>query len=148
VKHDVSQPLRSITLVTTAAKGTDSEHNLPKLKQGAPNGIQGTIQNTTTPSAVPSPSTNFDGVGSSFTGPQGTFSVNSAPPDTNGAVGTQDYIQIVNSDFAIFNKDASRGTVGSVRYGPVQSHDAVACSGQQWHFYDQHCLDHWLGGHR
>src|SRR6266568_3582460 len=120
VKHDVSRPLRSITPSTTAAIGTDSEHNLPKLKQGAPNGIQGTIQNTTSPAAVPSPSTNFDGVGSGFTGPQGTFSDSSAPPDTNGAVGTQDYIQIVNTDFAIFNKDASRGTVGTVRYGPVQ----------------------------
>jgi hypothetical protein len=69
---------------------------------------------------MPSPSNSFDGVGQGFTGPQGTFSVTSAPPDPNGAVGPQDYVQTVNTDFAIFNKDPSRGAVGSVRYGPVQ----------------------------
>src|SRR3989475_99195 len=61
----------------------------------------------------------FDGVGNGFSGPNGTFSVNAAPPDTNGDVGPHDYVQIVNTDFAVFNKDASRGTVGTVRYGPV-----------------------------
>ncbi|HLZ20822.1 MAG TPA: hypothetical protein VKQ30_01690, partial [Ktedonobacterales bacterium] len=69
---------------------------------------------------IPAPTNNFDGVGNGFTGPQGTFSVASAPPDTNGSVGPQDYVQTVNTDFAVFNKDPSRGAVGSVRYGPVQ----------------------------
>src|SRR5205807_1159277 len=63
--------------------------------------------------AIPSTTTNFDGVGNGFTGPSGTFTVNSAPPDTNGATGPNHYIQIVNSDFAIFNK------AGTVVFGPV-----------------------------
>ena len=48
--------------------------------------------------------TNFAGVGNGFTGPQGSFTVNSAPPDTTGAVGPNHYVQMVNSDFAVFDK--------------------------------------------
>src|SRR2546421_12607665 len=69
--------------------------------------------------AAPALLNSFAGVGNGFSGPNGTFAVNAAPPDTNGAVGPHDYVQIVNTDFAVFNKDASRGTVGTVRYGPV-----------------------------
>ena len=120
VKHDVSPPLRSIKPVHHAAKGHDIETNLPQLPVGAPNGIPDHVQNTPAVPLTPSPSNSFDGIGNGFSGPQGTFTVNSAPPDTNGAVGPQDYVQIVNTDFAVFNKDSSRGAVGSVRYGPVQ----------------------------
>jgi hypothetical protein len=56
---------------------------------------------------------NSDGVGQGFSGPNGTFVVNSAPPDTNGAVGPNHYVQVVNTDFAIFNK------AGTPVYGPV-----------------------------
>src|SRR5256886_16592283 len=38
---------------------------------------------------------------------------NSAPPDTNGDVGPNHYVQTVNTDFAIFNKS------GTAIYGPV-----------------------------
>ncbi len=55
----------------------------------------------------------FDGVGNGFTGPAGTFTVNAAPPDTNGDVGPNHYVQTVNTDFAIFNK------AGTALYGPV-----------------------------
>ncbi|GAB3452754.1 hypothetical protein GCM10027321_01910 [Massilia terrae] len=56
----------------------------------------------------------FDGVGNGFTGPQGTYTVDSAPPDTNGAVGATQYVQWVNEAFAVFDK-----TTGKVVYGPV-----------------------------
>ncbi len=120
VKHDVSPPLRSIKPVHSATAKQRPLLHLPKLRHGAPNGLHDHVQNTPSPSAIPSPSNNFDGVGNGFVGPQGTFTVNSAPSDPNGSVGPQDYVQIVNTDFAIFNKDPSRGAVGTVRYGPVQ----------------------------
>ena len=121
VKNDVSPPLRTLRGVISPApeQDPDAHHRLPPIRQGQPNGLTATVQSSVTRLA-PSPINNFDGVGNGFTGPQGTFTVNSAPPDTNGAVGPQDYVQIVNTDFAVFNKDPSRGTVGSVRYGPVQ----------------------------
>src|SRR5205814_4508623 len=63
--------------------------------------------------AIPSTNRDFEGIGDGFTGPQGTFSVNSAPPDTNGDVGPNHYVQTVNVDFAIFNKS------GTAVFGPV-----------------------------
>jgi hypothetical protein len=63
--------------------------------------------------AAPATVANFDGVGQGFTGPAGTFFVNSAPPDTNGAVGPNHFVEIVNTDFAVFTKS------GAPIFGPV-----------------------------
>jgi hypothetical protein len=63
--------------------------------------------------AAPATIANFAGVGNGFTGPAGTFVVNSAPPDTNGAVGPNHFVEIVNTDFAVFNKS------GTPLFGPV-----------------------------
>ena len=57
----------------------------------------------------------FNGLGSGFVGPQGAFSVSGAPPDTTGAVGPNNYVQVVNSSLAIFDKS------GTALYGPVQT---------------------------
>ena len=62
---------------------------------------------------APSLSQNFDGIGNGFAGPAGTFLVNSAPPDTNGDVGPNHYVQTVNTDYAVFNKS------GTAVFGPV-----------------------------
>src|SRR5262249_11386376 len=64
--------------------------------------------------AMPATIVNFDGVGNGFVGPQGTFTVNSAPPDTNGDIGKNHFIQTVNTDFAIFTK------TGTPVLGPSQ----------------------------
>ena len=56
---------------------------------------------------------NFDGIGQGFTGPAGTFTVNSAPPDTNAAVGPNHIVETVNTDLAVFNK------AGTPIFGPV-----------------------------
>jgi hypothetical protein len=42
------------------------------------------------------------------------FSVRSAPPDTTGAAGTTQYVQWVNTSFAVFDK-----ATGNVLYGPA-----------------------------
>jgi hypothetical protein len=57
---------------------------------------------------------NFDGIGQGFSGPQGSFIIQSAPPDTTGAVGDTQFVQWVNSSFAVFKK-----TTGAVVFGPV-----------------------------
>ena len=121
VKNDVSQPLRSIAGKPSNGHGGEADDfpSLKPVRNGRPNNLNPHVQSQVGSAAAPATSNNFDGVGNGFTGPNGTFSVASAPPDTNGAVGPQDYVQTVNTDFAVFNKDASRGTVGSVRYGPV-----------------------------
>ncbi|HVP43137.1 MAG TPA: hypothetical protein VMS96_06870, partial [Terriglobales bacterium] len=45
-------------------------------------------------------STNFEGLGDTFPG----FTVNFAPPDTDGAVGRTQYVQLVNTGFVVFDK--------------------------------------------
>ena len=62
-----------------------------------------------TPS-MPSPISNFEGLGTGLAG----FSMTGAPPDTEGDVGPNHYVQWVNSMFAIFNK-----STGTVLYGPA-----------------------------
>jgi hypothetical protein len=66
------------------------------------------------PLASATPGLNFDGVGVGFSGPQGAFIVTGVPPDPNGAVGDTQYVQWVNTSFAVFNKATS-----AVVYGPV-----------------------------
>jgi len=72
------------------------------------------LQPQVTTAAATTTARGFDGIGQGFTGPQGTFTVNSAPPDTNGAVGTTQYVQTVNTALAVFDK-----ATGAVTYGPV-----------------------------
>ena len=59
---------------------------------------------------APAVSLGFDGVGNGFPG----FTVGAAPPDTNGAVGATQYVQWVNSSFAVFNK-----STGAIIAGPT-----------------------------
>jgi hypothetical protein len=53
---------------------------------------------------------NFDGIGQGVFG----FSVTSAPPDTNGAVGATQFVQWVNTSFAVFDKNT-----GALVFGPA-----------------------------
>jgi hypothetical protein len=62
---------------------------------------------------APIPHLNLDGVGEGFSGPGGTFFVLGAPPDPNGDAGPNHYVQLVNTDLAVFNK------AGSPLFGPV-----------------------------
>src|SRR6266852_3067453 len=59
---------------------------------------------------TPTPTLNFEGLGNGQYG----FTVNSAPPDTNGTVGATQYVQWVNTSFAIFNKSS-----GALIAGPT-----------------------------
>src|SRR5437764_254594 len=102
--HDESAPLR---LMPVAARSVGFvEHEVKRIPRNfntakAPDPA---LQSAAPALLVPATSTNFDGVGQGFSGPAGAFTVNSAPPDTNGDVGPNHYVQIVNSDFAVFYK--------------------------------------------
>src|ERR1043166_5332334 len=58
---------------------------------------------------IPSPITTFEGMGTGLTG----FTVQSAPPDTDGDIGPNHYVQIVNSGVTVFNR------TGTPVLGPV-----------------------------
>src|SRR5437870_10435421 len=67
------------------------------------------LQSTALSAAAPVTATNFDGIGNGVAG----FRVNAAPPDTNGDVGPNHYVQTVNTDFAVYSKS------GALLYGPA-----------------------------
>jgi hypothetical protein len=63
---------------------------------------------------------NFEGLGNGFP----NFSVNSAPPDTNGAVGATQYVQWVNESFAVFDK-----STGALLDGPIAGNELFQALG-------------------
>ena len=115
VHVDVSPPLREMIENQQDQQGNHENHPAkPYHQPGFGRSANTGTPSSTTSAAAPATALNFDGVGNGFSGPQGTFAVNSAPPDTNLAVGPNHVVEIVNTDFAIFNKS------GVAVYGPVQ----------------------------
>ncbi|MGO4701189.1 hypothetical protein [Dyella sp. 2RAB6] len=116
-QHDTLHSLRGVMPRPDDFSKSKREHAARPLPwiDGPGSPPDGAVQGSAT-GAAPTAGSGVDGVGQGFSGPQGTFTVDSAPPDTNGAVGATQYVQIVNSGFAVFDK-ASKAVV----YGPVQS---------------------------
>ncbi len=105
-KHDTSRPLREITPKRMPAnRGVVHEIRLLHPPRPMPLVARSDAAHQTV--ALPLVSTtaglNFDGV-----------SDGSAPPDTNGAVGATQFVQWVNTEFAVFDK-----STGQIVYGPT-----------------------------
>src|SRR2546425_9230195 len=111
-KNDVSPRLASIPPQTEGARSDRRERPLrgfPHATAGSPDAaVQSTVS-----VAAPAVSSAFEGIGQGFVGPAGTFTVQYAPPDANGAVGPNHFLQTVNVSFAVFSKS------GGVLYGPA-----------------------------
>ncbi|MBK7665042.1 MAG: hypothetical protein IPJ21_16145 [Sterolibacteriaceae bacterium] len=118
VHFDVSGPLSRVSPL--ASDSSQTPRVIPLLRLPLPSGtsalskLDSAIQSTAGPLVSVTAGINIDGVGRGFSGPQGTFAVSVAPPDTNGAVGATQYVQWVNTSFAVFNK-----ATGAVTFGPV-----------------------------
>ena len=113
VKSDESPPMRDIPFLPPQA-GFRVIPLLPVPHLPVVSPLDPVIQTSTGPLVSTILPSNFDGVGNGFTGPQGSFTVQSIPPDTNGAVGATQYVQWVNTSFAVFDK-----ATGSAVYGPA-----------------------------
>ena len=110
VKNDTSAPLRELSLTTQTSHklAEQPRHPLPKAEAGAKN--RAAVADAALqldPAAgghLPGPLRSFEGVGN----------VNSLlPPDTNGDVGPNHYVQFVNVSFAVFSKS------GDLLFGPA-----------------------------
>lgn len=113
VHHDVSLPLRDLILAkqhesrplqTSEMDEAEPVRSIP-LPQGLkPENEPDTALQTTSFTApsqfAPTTGFAFEGLGNSSLG----FAVHAAPPDTNGAVGLTQYVQILNTSFAVFDK--------------------------------------------
>ena len=98
--HDVSPPLRSIPEAAPLPRsGDEVENEIPRVVR-VPGGPDGALQhslNAPVP-GMPSPINNFAGA-------QNTDNASLVfPPDTEGDVGPNNYVQVVNLTFTIFNK--------------------------------------------
>src|SRR5438067_6109025 len=122
VKHDTSPPLRSLKGVPQVDLTPREQRRHPHAGPELPRGGNSATPGTGSPSvaAMPSTTSNFDGLGDGFVGPSGTFTVTSAPSDSNSAVGPNHYFEIVNNRIGIFNKS------GGAIYGPVATNSLFA----------------------
>lgn len=109
-----SRPLRDLfPLLPGGGGGKEREHDNPHLPLPKEVGavvdpvvqrIFGSLMSPSSPLSIPDPLHTFEGIASRD---------NVNPPDTDGDVGPNHYIQIVNSSFQIFKKD------GTSVYGPA-----------------------------
>jgi len=125
VKHDVSKPFRQ--LYTTTGEAKQAMENKSRINSMVadkkPVNQKSIAVEQTRFGSKPAPSliTSFDGLGESFTGPQGT-AVMRNPSDNSLAVGLDHVVQTVNSRMAIFTKKGKKyAESGRVLYGPVET---------------------------
>jgi len=111
VHHDTSIPLSQMP-PAPRVQGQRTYPARPLPRQGR-NGVADPVVQSAPVPLAPTTLLNFDGVGTGFTGPAGTFSVSGAPSDANGSVGPNHYVQTVNTDLAVFDKS------GTAIFGPV-----------------------------
>ena len=117
--YDISRPLREMPVIPPIAEeGEERLHPVKLIRppRAVPSGWVDPLAQAAggtsalAPLVSTTPGLSFDGVGAGFPG----FSVTGAPPDTNGAAGATQYVQWVNTSFAVFNK-----ATGALVYGPA-----------------------------
>ena len=147
--NDVSPALRDSQFLwpPQKLKGGEEDNNLnPKLSHpehiDVPDpiidrGILGLLA----PDAMPAPILNFDGI------PFPGVTCNCRPPDTNGAIGQTQYVQIVNKGYQVFDKTTGASVLGPLGITTVWSGFGGACEtrgfGDPVVLYD-HIANRWL----
>ena len=113
VYHDVSPPLRE--MIKNAPPPSLEMHEAePVRRLPPPPGLvpllEDPIRQFTTIPLTPTVGLSFEGLGQGQYG----FTITGAPPDTEGSVGATQYVQWVNTSFAVFNK-----STGALVAGPT-----------------------------
>jgi subtilisin-like proprotein convertase family protein len=116
--QDVSAPLSELAKLPVPERADLRAHEaepvrpIPHMRaQAATLGHDPVVQSAVGTAAIASPSVTFEGMGSGLAG----FTVQSAPPDTDGDIGPNHYVQIVNSGVTIFSR------TGAKLLGPVNT---------------------------
>jgi hypothetical protein len=116
VKHDVSAPVRELALhAPPPAPGMIEmrEHRAPKHFFGSTSGFDPVVQEEFLPQVSTTNILNFDGI----TGAQG----GAVPPDTNGAVGGTQFVEVTNFDYAVYNKTSGKLLLSPTRMNVIFS---------------------------
>src|ERR671931_2039630 len=145
--HDLSPPLRVLAANRVAPDAEDpadepDEGPTPRSDRGYSG--DGALQSALLPAAIPSTQQNFEGLSNEDNFNIFGFRVN--PPDPNGEVGPNNYIEMVNLTFAVYDKSGNR-LLGPVDTGTLWDDFAVPdCtdpSGDPVVLYDQF-TDRWI----
>jgi len=128
IKHDISRPLREIIPVPILPE-PENEHPVKPVPHPLRNKatMRDLALQSSTQALLPvTNSLNFAGVGIT-----GGYFVSSAPPDTNGSIGATQYVQWVNTGFAVFDK-----TTGNKIYPTTE---AAAAGNTLWSGFGGRC---------
>jgi len=110
-RHASTPPL---ALISIPRNDTNPEHEVKRIPRRFTNGgrnaltMDPVLQSSAVTLFAPTVNLSFAGVGQGFSGPSGTFTVGGAPPDTNGDVGRNHYVQTVNQDLMIWDKSGTK----------------------------------------
>ncbi len=145
-QHDVSPPLRELAQTDRALYRQEGEAaENPKIPNAHVDQPDPVVEKTSflrlLAPKIPSPLLTFDGI--AFPG----VGCNCAPPDTNGAAGLTQYVQMVNEAFQVFNKATGASELGPNSIASLWSGFGGACqnggAGDPVVLYDQ-LADRWL----
>ena len=154
-KNDISPAMSSLPpqMAASGDKAQREANENPKIPNRHQDSADPVVQsrhlrgiatlNVLSPNApnVPAAIMNFDGI--AFPG----VGCNCAPPDTNGAVGRTQYVQIVNEGYQVFDKATGASLLPATAISSIWTGFGGACStggsGDPVVLYD-HLADRWL----
>ena len=145
--HDTSRALRDTTPLPPPAVPNFLHRRFlrvppPQIQRGVST-IDPVLQSTPGGPVTPATSTNFEGISSAE---QSSLVDWVLPPDTNGAIGPDHYVQIVNLTFAVFQRNGTR-LYGPVAINTLWQNFGQACGtrndGDPTVLYD-HLADRWF----
>jgi hypothetical protein len=128
-KHDTSLPLADLISMTPAQPNPFSPRILDILSTGHDQPARFTqapdeaLQQQALPPVSATLGLNFEGLGLGQYG----FNLQFAPPDTNGVVGATQYVQWVNVEFAVFNKNTGALVAGPTPGNAIWSGFGGSC---------------------
>src|ERR671937_1018068 len=145
--HDVSPPLRVLAAGRTAPHAEDPANEPDRGPISARDGRSsrdGALQSALLPASIPSTQQNFEGLSNQDNFNIFGFRVN--PPDPVGEVGPNNYVEMINLVFAVYDKQGNK-LLGPIDTGTLWSDFAVPdCtdpSGDPVVLYDR-TTDRWL----
>ena len=145
IRNDTSQPVREMKQLPVFKPKKEANEN-PKIPHFHKDAHDRVVQNSVavddfTAANMPTTDMNFNGI--QFPG----VACNCAPPDTNGEVGSTQYVQIVNEGFQVFDKTTGASLLGPSGIQTVWSGFGGVCenngNGDPVVMYDQ-IADRWV----
>ena len=129
-RHDTSPPLRDIANLVRGSGGADREANFPRSTGSARVSLQpdAVAQELTSPLTGVTTVLNFEG--QSADDNRSVFGFSFVPPDTNGAIGATQFLQMVNVTLAVYDKRTGARVLGPAAISSVWAGFGGPCETQ------------------